>query len=124
MLIELAVVLVASQLPCVPAAEPKEPPTIIVQVVDPVWLPVPGAQIEVKQRARREIVQKARSDTEGRARFWLEGDAEYDIEAFYPGFRKARVHAVRLTRAPATSPFPTAYVQIRLKLARTAVTVY
>jgi hypothetical protein len=124
MLIELAGVLVAFGLQCAPAAKPQEPPTIIVQVVNPVWLPVPGAQVEIKQHARHGVVQKGSSDNEGKARFWLEGDAEYDIEVACRGFRKARVRAVRVTRAPPTSSFPTAHVQIRLKLAGPTVTVY
>lgn len=116
MLIQLAVVLVASRLRCPQAIEPKGPPTIIVQVVDPAWIPVPGARVET--------VQEARSDGKGSTQFWLGGDAEYDIEVSSPGFRKARVRAVRVTRAPPSSAFPTAHVQIRLKLAGPTVTVH
>jgi hypothetical protein len=123
MLMGLAGLLVAFGPQCAQAPNPQEPPTIIVQVVDPAWLPVPGARVEIKQRARRRVVQKATSDHEGKVRFWLEGDAEYDIEASHPGFRRARVRAVRVTRAPPASPFPTAYIQLRLKLGPT-VTAY
>ncbi len=117
MLNGLAMALVMSSLCCDKATAPAESPTLVVQVVDPVWLPVPGAQIEIRRHAKRRIVQKATSDKDGNARFWLEGDAEYNIAVIGTGFRKARLRAVRVVRAPPTSPSPTAYIQIRLRLA-------
>ena len=42
----LAVLLQATN-PCSPAPTPSTPPTLVVQAVDPLWLPLPGAEVRV-----------------------------------------------------------------------------
>ena len=98
------------------------PPSLIVQVVDPNWIPVPGAEVMVKPLSVKAESNVRHTDKDGNAAFWVQGDADYAIEAKLQGFKIKRLRHVHLTRPSA--PFPTAYMQFQLKLSGPSVTVY
>jgi len=96
-----------------------DPPTLIVQAVDPGWLPLPG--IEVTLQPKKGKPETARTSSEGQARFWVPQDAEYSVELKYPGFKTVRIKKVHLGTS---TPFSTAYVQAQLHIAGPFVTVW
>ena len=98
-----------------------EPPSLIVQIVDPTWLPVPSADVRVIRTGKKAESKFAQTEYDGNAKFWIQGDADYTIEANYPGFKTKRLKHVYLAKN--SSAFPTAYIQIRLQLDR-PITVY
>jgi hypothetical protein len=106
--------------PCTPAPTPSGPPALVVQVVDPLWLPLPGAEVHVT--TRRAAVQTQHTGAQGYAQIWVAAEADYDIEAQLVGFKTKRVKAVRLGKRSESSP--TAYVQIQLPLAARGETVW
>ena len=105
-----------------PSPLPK-PPSLIVQVVDPAWIPAPGIEIIVRARHDRGAVQRKRASMNGTAEFWLESQAEYSIETTQEsGFRSASIKSCR-TFVPSQS-HPTAYVQIRLQISGKPVVIH
>jgi hypothetical protein len=98
----------------------SSPPTLVVQVVDPVWLPLPGASVSISAKGRLQNC-RAYTDSEGNARFWLARNTEYVAEAELAGFKKRRVKHMFIFKG--SDSFPTAYVQIKLELAGRAITV-
>jgi len=107
----LALLLQAAAAPCTPDPTPSSPPALVVQVVDPSWLPIPGADVRVTRHDDSRPGKVLFAGPEGYARAWsLEG--EYDIEAQLPGFKKGRIKGVRLGSSTLS---PTTYVQIRLQ---------
>jgi len=106
---------------------PAEPPRLIVQVVDPSWVPLGGAEATVYwSRNRKKVSQVAHTMDDGDAKFWIPGepgDADYTIEANYGGFKTKRLKGVHL--GGLSSSRPTAYVQIQLlQPAGPPITVY
>ena len=107
--------------PCQGSPALTQSPSLIVQVVDPMWLPVPGAEVKVKplhgdaqsKSSRRE------TDQDGYAKFVVPGDADYSIEVKSYAFKRERMEDMHLLKT-AVSP---AYVQLRLRLSD-PVTVY
>ena len=93
------------------------PPSLIVQVVDPAWDPVPGADVTVKMLNGKAESRVAHTDKDGYAKFWVKGDKDYAIEAKLPGFKTNRLKRVHLFKH-------TAHIQLQLKLAGPMTTVY
>ncbi len=112
----LVALLQAAATPCAPATTPSAPPPLIVQVVDPAWLPIPGAEVIVTSRKSPRARGTATAGRDGFAQLTVPRDAEYDIEARLPGFKTGRVKGVQLSTS---TLMPTAYVQVRLKVAIT-----
>ncbi len=108
--------------PCTPPPTPSEPPALVVQVVDPLCLPLPGAGVRVSSRSSKADSQTHETGARGHAQFWLTAEADYHIEARLVGFKTRRVRDVRAGRP--SEPSPTAYVQIRLLLAVHGETVW
>jgi hypothetical protein len=55
--------------------EPAEPPRLIVQVVDPSWVPLGGAETTVYwTRNRKKVSQVAHTMDDGDAKFWIPGE--------------------------------------------------
>jgi hypothetical protein len=105
------------------SAIPAQRPPLIVQVVDPAWFPIPGAEVKVEPENRSEQPSLSRTDSDGYAKFFVTADADCTIEVKSPGFKPERLKNVRLAKASAT--FPTAYVQLRLqKFSGKPITVY
>jgi hypothetical protein len=98
-----------------------EPPSLVVQVVDPNWLPLPGAQVMIKPLSDKAESKVARTNNDGNAKFWIQGDADYSIEAKLQQFKIKRLKHVHFTRPTAT--FPTAYIQVRLEPSGPSITV-
>lgn len=93
---------------------PAERPTLVVQVVDPDWLPISGAEVTINLLSGKRQRTVLRADKDGYARFPIELDKDYSIEAKLPGFKTARVKPFHLF--PVTGENPTAYIQLRLKI--------
>jgi hypothetical protein len=98
-----------------------EPPSLIVQVVDPNWLPVPGAEVMVKPLSGKAESKVGHTNKDGNAEFWVQGDADYAIEAKRQGFKTKLLKHVHLTK-PSTT-FPTAYMQFQLTPSGPSITV-
>jgi hypothetical protein len=95
-----------------PATE-EGPPTLIVQVVDPVWIPLPDSEVTVKPSTGKGSSKSARTDDNGYAKFWVDTGVEYAIEAKTHGFNKNVMNHVFIAKAKPSSP--TAHVQIKLE---------
>jgi hypothetical protein len=65
-----------------PAPE-EGPPTLVVQVVDPVWIPLPDSDVTVKPANGngKGSAKSAHADENGYAKFWVDTGVEYTIEA-------------------------------------------
>jgi hypothetical protein len=105
---------------CPPA--PTEPPALTVQVVDPAWMPVPGAEVSVKPLDAKSQSYTKRTDKDGCAKFFDLPAADYSIEAKLPGFKNARLNRVHLSKRSDGSP--TAYVQLQSHPSGNPTTVY
>jgi hypothetical protein len=95
---------------------------LIVQVVDPNWDPLSGAEVMVKPLSAKKESVLIRTEKDGYAQFWVEADNDYAIEAKLPGFKVKRLGHMRLFKRTATTP--TAYVQLQLQLSGPMTTVY
>ena len=99
---------------CQPAATPTERPSLVVQAVDPMWLPIPNAQITVQARDGKQPAQSIAADENGYARFQLLRETEYSISAGLAGYQSKRMKHI-LIKNLGSGPFSTAYVQLQLK---------
>ena len=90
----------------------ESPPTLIVQVVDPVYIPLPESEVTVKPASGKGSSKSEHVDENGHAKFWVEPGKQYVIEAKSPGFKRKSLKVSIGQPKPAT---PTAHVQIMLK---------
>ena len=106
------------------AALPKttNPPSLVVQLVDPVWLPIFGASVSVRPSGKGKITV-AQTDEHGYAKFWLTEGEDYVIEAKQPSFKTKRLKNVHLFTYN-TGHSETAYIQLQLKPSERPITVY
>jgi hypothetical protein len=88
------------------------PPTLIVQVVDPVYVPLPESEVIVKPASGEGSSKSEHVDQNGYAKFWLERGKMYVIEAQSPNFKKK---SLKVPIGQPKSTTPTAHVQIQLK---------
>lgn len=102
--------------------KPAQSPSLIVQVVDPAWFPIPGAEVKVEPLARGTQSYSTRTDKDGYAKFSVPADADYAIEAESHGFKNARLKRMHLFKPNAT--FPTAYVQLQQRVLESGTKVY
>ena len=97
-----------------PMPVPEEgPPTLIVQVVDPVWIPLPDSEVTVRPANGKGSPKSEHADDNGYAKFWVETGIEYTIEAKTHGFNKKTLKHVFIAKPKPSSP--TAHVQIKLQ---------
>jgi hypothetical protein len=110
--------------PCQPSSTQSKAPSIVVQVVDPNWLPVPGAEVTVKPMESKTAVKRDQEDTDkdGYAKFFVPGDADYEIDAALYGFKPEQLKGVHLFKTSGAST--PAYVQLRLRLSGPSTTIY
>lgn len=109
----MALLLSLGQAGAAPAQTGAEgPPALVVQVVDPLWLPLPGVRVVVVPATADSEQQVGRTGAKGYAEFWLSRGAEYAIDVHSRGFTKRRIEHVRIGKSQAS---PTAYVQVRLE---------
>jgi hypothetical protein len=99
-------------------------PSLVIQVVDPAWSPVPGAEVTLKPLVENAHSKSNRvlADEDGYARFSIPGDADYAIEVKYDGDKNGRLRRVHLFKT--SSAFPTAYVQVQLRVSGPKITFY
>jgi len=89
------------------------PPTLIVQVVDPVWIPLPEAEVTVKPSSGKGDSKSAHTDANGYAKFWVDTGVDYTVEAKTVNFNKKTLKHVFIAKPKPASP--TAHVQIKLQ---------
>ncbi len=89
------------------------PPTLIVEVVDPVWIPLPDSEVTVKMASGKGPSKSAHTDDSGYAKFWVETGVAYTIEAKTQGFNKKTLRHIFIAKPKPASP--TAHVQIKLE---------
>jgi hypothetical protein len=94
------------------SATDEGPPTLIVQVVDPVFIPLPESKVTVMPASGESSLKSEEVDKNAYAEFWVETGKQYVIEAKSPGFKKKSLKVSIGRPKPAT---PTAHVQIMLK---------
>ena len=109
-------------LPSPPKVVPTGVPSLIVQVVDPAWLPISGAQVTVKPLSGAGREESFRSDENGYCRFSLQEATEYSIQITATGFKKKRLKS--LYTGKSSGPPATAYVQFKLDVGGPFETVY
>jgi len=95
----------------VPATE-DGPPTLQVEVVDPVWIPLPYSDVTVKA-VKGGASKSAHADENGIAKFWVETGVEYTIEAKADNFNPKTLTHVLIAKPKPSAP--TAHVQIKLE---------
>jgi len=113
MLTLLLLVLGLSQ-PSTPAHPSTEdgPPTLIVQVLDPVNIPLPASEVTIKPAKDDGPSKSEHVDQNGYAKFWVETGKHYVVDVKSPGFNKKSVKYSLPQPKPAN---PTAHLQIKLK---------
>jgi hypothetical protein len=94
-------------------ADEQGSPTMIVQVVDPVWIPLPDAEVTVKPADGKGSSKSAHTDANGFAKFWVDTGVAYRIEAKTEGFNAKVLKSVMLTKPKAGSP--PAHIQLKLE---------
>jgi hypothetical protein len=115
-LLSLAVIgMLASPVPaqdCV--ATGAVPVTLVAQVVDELWLPLPGARVTIHEHGKTPSSACATADAAGFVRFSVTKPGTYDVEATMIGFKPARIKKVGVDADPDKS-IP--HVQVKLKVA-------
>ena len=101
------------------ATKAGAPATLVVQVVDELWLPLPGAVVSARLQGGAECV-KAFTDVEGNARLAVSKQGAYAIESSMAGFKTKHVKGVQVD-ADASKSVP--HVQIKLKVTSADVTI-
>jgi hypothetical protein len=110
--------------PCQDSPGQTQPPSLMVQVVDPGWLPIAGAEVTIKPFRENAQTTSDRKKTgkDGYAKFFVPGDADYSIEVEMYGFNRGRLNHVHLFKPSDSSP--AAYVQLKMSLSGPGTTVY
>lgn len=99
-----------------PPPRPSEPPVLVVQAVDPRWLPIPGAEVAVAPRGGKGAPMVVRADKDGYAEFWMARETEYSVKVSVIGFKPSKTQSIRISSATTSSP--TAYLQLQLPFSR------
>ena len=90
----------------------ESPPTLIVEVVDPAYIPLPESEVTVKPVSGEGSPKSEHVDQDGYAKFWLERGKQYVVEAQSPNFKKKSLKVPIGQLKPGN---PTSHVQIMLK---------
>ena len=90
------------------------PITLIVEAIDELRLPLPGAAIVVRGPGKSSDCVSATTNAEGIARFSLSKAGHYDVEASLVGFKASRKRRIGVDADRAKS-IP--HVQIKLNVA-------
>ena len=96
------------------------PTTLVVQVVDELWLPLPGATVSARLQSDGTGCVKAVADVEGNARLAVPKQGTYTIESSMVGFKTKRLKGVGVD-ADVSKSVP--HVQMKLKVASSDVTI-
>ena len=108
----------ATPSPCQTQPVPTQPASLVVQVVDPNWYPIPDALVTLKPLDAGHDAVSNQTDDEGFAKFYGLTEGDFDIEIKEHGFKDVHLKHVHLFASP------TAYIQLKLSLSSAGVTVY
>jgi hypothetical protein len=100
-------------------------PFVIVQAVDELWLPVPGAVVHLRQRLGTRTAHKATTNADGFASFrFTPPDARqaYDLSVTMEGFENGELKDVRFGSCTGDCP-SSRYIQVRLVVAGPRFTI-
>jgi hypothetical protein len=106
-------------------AQTTAAPFLIVQAVDEVWLPVPGAEVELRERRGARTTRTAITNPDGFAGFRFDPpDAQqsYDVSVSMAGFDTTAMKNVRFGSCSGDCP-SSRHVQLRLTVAGPALTI-
>ena len=111
--------------PCQDSPAQTQAPSLIVQVVDPGWLPIAGAEVTIKplREGAQTTSNGKKTGKDGYAKFFAPGDADYSVEVEMYGFKRERLNHVHLVRLSGSSS-AAAYVQLKMSLSGPGTTVY
>jgi hypothetical protein len=78
--------------PCQNSPAQTQSPSLIVQVVDPGWLPISEAEVTLKpvRGDAKAKPDRKETDKDGYAKFFAAGDADYDIDCRNVHFQARR----------------------------------
>jgi len=93
------------------AEAPSGPHSVVVQVVDEVWVPLPGLKVEILRPRVKEPLDSKRTDQRGQVGFSIEPGTYTVRVPAESGFAETSVTA---RFVPPSESQPTAYVQLRL----------
>jgi hypothetical protein len=88
--------------------------TLVVQAVDELWLPIPGAVVLARGQGKVRDAFRVTADADGFARFSISTQGAYEVEVSAVGFKTRRVKSVSVEGDPAKS---VPNVQVMLKVA-------
>jgi hypothetical protein len=106
------------------SVQPKST-VVMVQTVDATWSPIPGAEVQMKERRGKRRRYKATTNREGFAEFRLEQPEDqqsFDISATLDGFKKKEMKDVGFggCRGDCDS---NRYIQLRLEVGGPTYTI-
>jgi hypothetical protein len=105
------------------ASSPTGTPSLVVQAVDPEYLPIIGAHVTIKALNGNTEAISVSTDGDGYAKIFASEDSEeYSVEISRVGFKNLRAKSVHIG-ARGHTPH-TAYVQFVMKLSGPKVAVY
>jgi hypothetical protein len=104
--------------PC-PTATPAVSPTLIVQTVDQLWLPLPGAEVRVRSNGKGRHTYTGTTDRNGYLGLVVPA-GEYVVDASLVGFKVKPVKAVTVSGKEGESA---PHVQLQLKVKAPDVTL-
>jgi len=90
------------------------PTTLVVQAVDELWLPLPGALIIVREGKHSPEVARGTTDASGFVHLSITKRGAYEVEVSLVGFKGRRVGKIDVDADP-SKLIP--YVQVKLKVA-------
>jgi hypothetical protein len=103
----------------IPTSESSMPPppeckaNLIVQVVDTILHPLPGATVRAKARGTREPEQVARAGGDGRAMLCVAGGVRYELRSRLEGFKSAHTRSDVVAKPDSPSGATRARIQMR-----------
>ena len=107
------------------SAQTPAPPFVIVQAVDPAWLPLPGAVVRLRERSGTRTAYKATTNADGFASFRFDPpdpQQVYDISVTMAGFKEAEIKNIRFGSCSGECSV-SRYVQLRLAVAGPEFTI-
>ena len=114
----IAIVAQLTAAPC-PAAPLASSPTIVVQTVDQLWLPLPGAEVRVRSNGKGRHTYTGTTDRNGYLGLVVPA-GEYAVDASLVGFKVKPVKAITVGGREAESA---PHVQLQLKVKAPHVTL-
>jgi hypothetical protein len=108
-----------------PRVESGSPPYVVVQAVDAMWVPVPGAEVLLEEKSRTRLTHKAVTNAEGFASFRLDPpdpQQSFTVSVSMAGFKKGEMKDVRFGTCDGDCKY-SRYVQLRLAVSGPKYTI-